>query len=219
MKQPRINHRLDGALGYAKHHHFRSTLALLIAIGVVTWIWASTVVALPSFSGQDARFVTINLLMPLVAAVCVARTFAAVVPAVEATASINFRLVRLGHILAMLTCCLLVFLPSWLGWTGQTDHGAAIRNSIGYVGLASVSGALLGPRFSWILPITWALLAAMYAASATTVILAPVAWPVDARMTVANFTIATFCCMAGIVATVARATAASPGLIETDVDQ
>lgn len=126
------------------------------------------------------------LLVPLVCSVIAGTTLDSSMADLEAIAARELRTVRLVHCLALVLVPVLAMVPSGFGGLGLTGHALATRNVIGYLGLTYLAAVVLGARIGWVLPVTYAFLAATLAVTSSSTI-PGWAWPVDATSDLASW--------------------------------
>lgn len=110
------------------------------------------------------------LLVPLVCSVIAGTTLDSSMADLEAVAARELRTVRLVHCLALVLVPVLAMVPSGFGGLGLTGHALATRNVIGYLGLTYLAAVVLGARIGWVLPVTYAFLAATLAVTSSSTI-------------------------------------------------
>jgi hypothetical protein len=187
---------------YAKERILVPCIGVIIALGAASWLWSDQLIGLPSLAGNDSRLIPVALIVPLCAAIAIGQSLRASMPELELLAARDIRVIRAAHIALLLGLSALVFVPGPLGWYGLSDQGLGIRNCLGYTGLCCISVPPLGARLSWGLPVTYALLTAVYASTSSEPTLPAWAWPVNASATPAGWTWVIALCAVGVLGAV-----------------
>lgn len=178
--------RMRGLRLYARSRRMVPVLTAMFAVGLVGALFAGRVLSVPSLNGNDERLVPLVLLVPLVCSVIAGTTLDSSMAELEAVAARELRTVRLLHCLTLVLVPVLAMVPSGFGGLGLTGHALALRNVIGYLGLTYLGAATLGARIAWVLPVTYAFLAATLAVTSSAAV-PGWAWPVDATSDLASW--------------------------------
>lgn len=140
---------------YLRSRRIPLALATAAATILVVWtLWTTYSNALVI----NARLVSLTVMLAVTA---FASTLSGADDALERTASVNWPVRRVGHLLltgAAIAALLLL--------TTVTDARFAplvlvLRNTAGLLGLTALGATLLGAGWSWIAPLTWTLVAVM----------------------------------------------------------
>lgn len=104
---------------------------------------------------SDARTLTtlIVTMAPGAVAAIVGLSTATPFGELEQTASERLAMLRLGHLGALIICGALAFAAVYGGAMAAESWLVAVRNMLGYTGLALIAARLLGPTHSWLAPV------------------------------------------------------------------
>lgn len=172
---------------YARGRRVGWCLALIVMAAGIRWL-----VRIPA-TGPGVFATLLRLVLPITAAVVVATALAGPFGLVERSASTRLPWLRCGQVLATTLVAAGAFALT----------GASMRDLAGFVGLALLAGAALGPARCWIVPLGYAL------ACAGEVVLGEQpwwAWPLRAAGDTGALAMAMVLLVAGVVVATRRHT-------------
>ncbi|MFF8386768.1 hypothetical protein [Streptomyces kanasensis] len=138
---------------YCRSRNVPRAALVSLGVAVVAAVYAGSQVSLPDLRHLVDYSVPLAAVVPVVHAVVLATTLYSPMADLEETAAQPMRLLRTAHMAAtLLYAALLAALPLVAGASaGMT--GAAVRNVVGYLGLAMLSARFFGSGLAWLLPL------------------------------------------------------------------
>lgn len=149
---------------FARARHTGAVAAGLFLLGAVEYLFGSASLHL---LGQNATLsVPWAILTPVAAAATIGVTTRSAATDLEATADRSLPALRVTHLTALIALGLVTTDVGSSTLAGDLSGPAAVRNFIGFTGLALISAVLLGASLAWPLPLALAIAAVSVGAPA-----------------------------------------------------
>jgi hypothetical protein len=142
---------------YVKSHRLGRAVLLLFALGVVAWMWGQYLFHMPSLRSSETVLVPVILIVPVASAVVVGVSTRTWMGDFERIAPRRLALCRLAHALILCAIGVACLVPAMDSGFDSYGSVAALRNILGYTGLAFLCASLAGGGLSWVLPLAYAL--------------------------------------------------------------
>jgi hypothetical protein len=186
---------------FARARRTQSAIVIVIALGLVQRVLGAASVKL---SHDNSLSVPWAVLVPIVAAAVVGTTSQSAVGQFELATVRSLPALRASHLLAMLLIATASTALGSVALAGDISAPAAIRNLLGFTGLALLSAASLGGNLAWAAPV---------AAGLTTLTVGASqgrpnnwAWPIHTNNDSTALLIAVALCAVGATAVIASGT-------------
>lgn len=140
-----------------KSRQLGRAVLLLFLLGVVALVWGHYQLQLPTLRSSETVFIPLILVVPIACGVIIGVSTRTWVGELERTSARQLVWWRLTHALALCTIGIVFLVPAMD--SGYSSYGAtaALRNILGYTGLAYLCASLAGGGLSWLLPLVYAL--------------------------------------------------------------
>lgn len=184
---------------YLRCHQASRSIVGLVALGVIGFLWGTYELHLPSLSGNAEALIPVVLVIPLGCAVLIGAAMREWMYDIERVAAVNMRWARLLHGLFVILVAAIVLVPAMVQGAPGYGAAAALRNLVGYVGLAFLSLPVVGAALAWMLPTAYAIQVAVLA-SVIDRVPRSWGWPVSPSSAGPSWTVAVALCAAGFVA-------------------
>lgn len=143
---------------FARARHTAQTVAALVVLAAVEYLLGSASLHL---LGQNTTVaVPWAVLIPTAAAATIGVTTRSAAADLEDTTSRSLPALRAGHLTIVLAVGLATTFISSVGLIGPISEPAALRNYLGFTGLALISAYFAGSSLAWPLPVAMAIAAA-----------------------------------------------------------
>ncbi|WP_040668016.1 hypothetical protein [Nitrolancea hollandica] len=142
---------------YVKSHRLGRAVLLLFALGVVAWVWGQYLFHMPSLRSSESVVVPVILIVPVASAVVVGVSTRTWMGGFERIAPRRLALWRLAHALILCSIGVACLVPAIDSGYGSYGSVAALRNILGYAGMAFLCASVAGGGLSWVLPLAYAL--------------------------------------------------------------
>lgn len=147
---------------YVKSRQLRQAVLLLLVLGIIAWAWGQYQLHLPSLRTSETVLVPVILVVPLASAIVIGLSTRTWLSDIESISPRRLAWWRLAH--ALILCAIgAAFLVPAMD-SGHSSYGAlaALRNILGYTGLAYLCASVAGGELSWMLPLAYALPAPLF---------------------------------------------------------
>ncbi|MFF8960096.1 hypothetical protein [Streptomyces sp. NPDC014894] len=145
---------MNPVLAFARSRNLPRAAVTSLVLALATVLFASgNRVEIPDFRYLVDYAVPVAAVVPVIHAVVLGTTFHSPMDDLEHTAAQPMAVLRRLHLVALtLLATVLSALPLVTGLPADTA-GAAARNAIGYLALASISARFFGSGLAWLLPL------------------------------------------------------------------
>lgn len=183
---------------YIKSRQITRSLVWLVVFGVLAWAWGRYQLQLPSIRRTETALVPVLVVVPLGSALVLGLSTRSWLKDLDDTAALDLWRWRAVHALVLPAVAAVTLVPGMLDGSETYGPAATIRNLVGYVGLAYIGAVLVGASLSWVVPTTYALLAAALATNSPAV-LDSWAWPLRPSTSALSWAWAVTLAVAGTV--------------------
>lgn len=142
---------------YVKSRRLGRSVALLLVLGVIAWVWGKYQLNLPSLRSSETVLVPVILVVPVACAVVVGLSTRSWMGDLERAAPRRLAPWRFAHAVVLLFIAVALLAPAMDSGYAAYGSAAALRNILGYAGLAFLCAAVVGGELSWMLPLAYAL--------------------------------------------------------------
>lgn len=198
---------------YAKSRRTGWAALLLLALGLAAWAWGRYQLRLPSVRYNGGILVPVTLLVPLACAVVAGLGTHTWMSDLERSSPRRMAMWRFAHALLLCAVGVVVMLPA-AGLGNDLYAAEAVRNILGYTGLAYLCAAAMGGELSWVLPLTYGLAVPLLGVDQYRHVLWW-AWPLQTAGSQVSWAWAALLLIAGTAAFVFRA----PAVVEVGDEQ
>lgn len=140
----------------ARARRTTSAILIIIMLGLLEWILGSASVKL---SHDNSLSVPWAVIIPIAAATVVGTASRSAVTQLELGTTRSLHTLRAAHLALILAVTIAATALGSAGLAGDISAPAAIRNLLGFTGLALLAAALLGANLAWTAPVALGLAA------------------------------------------------------------
>lgn len=142
---------------YIKSRQLGWAVLLLFALGGISWVWGQYRLSLPSLRSSETVLIPVILVVPVACAVVLGLSTRTWMGDLERIVPRRLVWWRFAHALILFAIAAAILAPAMDSGYAAYGSTAALRNILGYTGLAYLCAAVVGGELSWMLPLSYAL--------------------------------------------------------------